>query len=218
MDDKGWTVWATIWIALTVLLFIGVVSYADITTAPVDNVVRLAIGSSSGTGFLLGDGRMITAKHVVQQCEMVMMAKYSDGTLEIIKKEQIRMSDNYDIAVIEVKRKGKQLTIFDDDLYVGFPIYTISMPFSEDVRFGSVGVIGSKRTTLEGRYTWRGVRMADIHVVGGMSGGPVFNNDDQVVGIIVASSQTIAVIVDNKTILEFLDETKTKQTKEVQGN
>ena len=196
-------------------LMMTVVCLGDITTAPVDNVVRLKIGSASGTGFLLGDGRMITAKHVVEKCEMAMVAIYSDGTLEIITAAQITMSDDYDIAIVDVKRKGQQLTIFDGDLNIGFPIYTISMPFSSSVRFGSVGVIGSERCLLEGQYTWKDVRMADIHCVGGMSGGPVFNNDDQVVGIVVASAMSISVIVDNKTILEFLDgeQNKSKEAK-----
>jgi V8-like Glu-specific endopeptidase len=55
-------------------------------------------------------------------------------------------------------------------------------------------------------WTWTDVLMTDIHAVSGMSGGPVFNNDDEVVGIVVATAGTIVLIVDNKTIQEFLNE------------
>lgn len=200
----------------TLVFWLTARSWADITTAPVDNVVRLTVPlGGTGTGFLLGDGRMITAKHVTQHCDMAMVAQYSDGTTEIITAPQIRMSDKYDIAVINVNRLGKKLTVFNGDLRIGYPIYTLSMPYSYQIRFGSTGVIGSDRCDLEGQFMWYDVRMTDLHSVGGMSGGPVFNDDDEVVGIVVGGAEAIIIIVDNKTILEFLDETK--ETKTVQG-
>jgi len=213
-------------VALLFILFFWLVclmghSHADITTAPVDNVVRLTVPpGGSGTGFLLGDGRMITAKHVAERCDMAMVAQYSDGTIEIITASQITMSDTHDIAVIEVKRRGKLLTIFKGDLFIGYPIYTLSMPFHYDIRYGSVGVIGSERATIPGQTTWRDVRMTDLHAVGGMSGGPVFNSDDEVVGIVVANAEVIVLIQDNKTILEFLNgkQSESPKVKEVQGD
>jgi V8-like Glu-specific endopeptidase len=195
------------------MLILSVAAWGDIQDAPVDSVVRLSVpGGGSGTGFLMGDGRMVTAKHVAINCDMAMVAQFSDGTVEIITAPQISMSDDYDIAVIDdVKKKGKLLTIYDGDMYIGYPIYTLSMPYSYDIRFGSVGVVGSERCTLiTPQWTWTNVRMTDLHAVGGMSGGPVFNNADEVVGIVVANAEVIVLIVDNKTIQEFLDETTEK--------
>jgi S1-C subfamily serine protease len=206
-----------IWVLVLWSCFLTVVASGDITTAPIDNVVRLTVPlAGSGTGFLLGDGRMITAKHVAEAVEMAMVANYSDGTTEFITKSQITLSDKYDIAVIEGVRKGKQLTIFDGDLSIGYPIYTLSMPFSYQIRYGSTGVVGSDRCTLQGQMLWTDVRMTDIHSVGGMSGGPIFNSDDQVVGIVVANAEVIVLMVDNKTILEFLNETE--EVKAVSGD
>lgn len=199
-----WAVLFAVAIFMVLAFFVGY-AQADITTAPVDNVVRLTMpGGGTGTGFLLGDGRIVTAKHVAIHCETAMVAQYSDGTTHIIAAEHITMSEEHDIAVIENCRKGKLLTIFDGDLSIGYPIYTVSMPFSYDIRYGSTGIISSERCTLEGQYLWTDVRMTDLHAVGGMSGGPVFNDDDQVVGIIVANAQVISIIVDNKTLIEFL--------------
>jgi hypothetical protein len=219
MEDRLIWIMFAVWLA-TMSMCVAL-SQADITTAPVDNVVRLTVPlACSGTGFLLGDGRMITAKHVAEAVELAMVARYSDGTTEFITKLQITLSDKYDIAVIEGVRKGKQLTIFDGDLFIGYPIYTLSMPYSVDVRFGSTGVVGSERCTIQGVLRWVDIRMTDLHSVGGMSGGPIFNDDDQIVGIVVAGDGTIVLMVDNKTILEFLNESRsvpdeTKETKEM---
>jgi hypothetical protein len=158
---------------------------------------------------------MITAKHVAERVELAMVVKYSDGTTEFITKSQITLSDKYDIALIEGVRKGKQLTIFDGDLFIGYPVYTLSMPYTIQVRFGSTGVIGSERCTVQGALLWVDIRMTDLHSVGGMSGGPIFNNDDQIVGVVVAGDGTIILMVDNQTIMEFLNETK--ETKEMSG-
>ncbi len=216
MDEKIIKIGLVLFI-LGLVMIIGGLAFADIKTAPIDNAVRLTVPLvGSGTGFLLGDGRMITARHVADKVTMAMVATYSDGTTEFISLSQITLSDKYDIAVIDGVRKGKQLTIFNGDLYIGCPVYTVAMPYSIQVRFGSTGVVGSERCTIQGKLLWVDIRMTDLHSVGGMSGGPVFNNDDKIVGVIVAGDGKIVLMVDNKTILEFLNETK--ETKTMQGS
>jgi S1-C subfamily serine protease len=213
-EDVTWLMSMILLIIFAV--FMAAVANADVTDAPMDNVVRLIVpGGGAGTGFLLGDGRMITAKHVAIHCDTIMLATYNDGTTHIIAAEHITLSDTHDIAVIKFCRKGKLLTIYDGDLHIGYPIYVASMPFSYDWRFSSVGIIGSNPLTIDGQYKWIGVRATDLTSVPGMSGGPVFNDDDEVVGIIVASAGMIVLIEDNKTILEFLNGEQNK-TKEVQ--
>jgi S1-C subfamily serine protease len=214
MDSKD--VWLTAIMLFFTALFCVVVVQADVTNAPMDNVVRLTVpGRGSGTGFLLGDGRMITAKHVAIHCDSIMLAMYNDGTTHIIAAEHITLSDTHDIAVIKFCRKGKLLTIYDGDLTIGYPIYVAAMPFSYKWRFASVGIIGSEPLTIDGQYFWSDVRATDLTSTPGMSGGPVFNEDDEVVGIIVASAGTIVLIEDNKTILEFLngEQNKSKEVK-----
>lgn len=199
--DKGLTYLAVVAVILWVIGVFVVVAQADVTTAPVDNVARIKSSAGSGTGWMTGDGRMVTAKHVVNYNNDLTLF-YNDGTTELVDANDIRVSTMYDLAVFPViKEAPRKLTIYGGDVAVGTPIYVTSMPFSYTFNYRSTGIIGTKMVHI---IPWLCVRLTDLHGVPGMSGGPVLNDDDEVVGVLVATAGTLVMIVDNTALIGFL--------------
>ena len=204
MRDNWNLAMITVFVLCMIIILMAGIAQADITTAPVDNIARINIGSGSGTGFILGDGIMVTAKHVTEKSTSLypVIVNYSDGTTEIVDCNAITTSKIYDISYFPIsKETDRKLVVSQEELTMGTPVYVLSMPFSYDFVYGSVGVVGTDVINI---LPWLCIRVTDIHAVPGMSGGPILNNDDEVVGIVSATSGTLVMILDVDILRRFL--------------
>ena len=150
----------------------------------------------SGTAFLVSDtGRWITARHVVQGCEELY--------LEVAPGRALRVDD-----VVE-NRRADMAVLTTRALRIAPVKYASSMPERGDAGYmpgypqGRAGdiyaqMIGNKRMRTAGQYdvrervlawTERQRRPSISGSLGGLSGGPVFNSQGEVVGIAVAESR-----------------------------
>jgi S1-C subfamily serine protease len=204
-------VWLFIWI-VTMIVIKEV--KADVKSAPRENLVRISIGTPTsdrgGSGFLINGNTVVTAKHVVDEEDVLYYVEYFDGYIERINWNKVRLSKTTDLATFKVKRRLLPMLI--DDLVIqktlaeiGDDIYLMSHPYAYRVPYFSIGIVGSEIVTmtfLDGSKVR--VVMLDVHSVGGCSGSPVLNMNNEVVGVMVGSSRLITVMVDSATLLRFL--------------
>lgn len=181
----------------------------DVKSAPVDSLIRISIdhplARSGGSGFLIGDYMVITAKHVVDSNDVTYFVQYSDGSIEMVNNESIVRSNTDDLAMFQVSRIGKDLKLQGTLAEIGDEIYAMGHPWDYRTPFFSTGIISSDRTAMQflgGDF--RRVVMMDVSVVSGMSGCPVFDMDDEVVGVVIGGASLITVMVDSVILSRFV--------------
>jgi len=129
---------------------------------------------SQGSGVIL-DGSILTAQHVVGDSTFVYVRYFNSDKLEI---EMVKKTDKeLDLALLSCNRPGVVFSrIANSGPVVGDNVYTIgsgcSHPFS--LKYGNIS------NTTDTHY------LVDLSVYPGDSGAPLYNNNDEVVGVIQA--------------------------------
>lgn len=97
----------------------------------------------------------------------------------------------YDISVIKVNfdinynaKYLKEINIYEDRIYAGDSVYAIGNPLGSGLSITS-GIISVDSEMIDTGYNVRVMRI-DVAVNGGNSGGPLFNSDGLLIGIIDA--------------------------------
>jgi len=178
--------------------------FADPTQAPIDNAVRIRRenkGGSSGTGFLVQDGIVVTNKHCVEYAKVIWV-KFADGKWEKIKANatNIYAMDGYDLAYIRVNQPApQQLTVSAEDNYIGREIYMISMPSTYSFRWVTAGIIGSEVVSMGGfRTNWSAVRAMDLDGRQGCSGSMILDREtDELVGVFCGNNNPCMTIMQD---------------------
>jgi serine protease Do len=141
--------------------------------------------NSLGSGFIIDtEGIVVTNNHVIGNADEIMVV-LNDGSR--FKADLIGADNKVDLAVLRIKtnRKLKPVKFGDSDkLRVGDWVIAIGNPFSLG---GSVsaGIVSARNRDISsgthGNYI-----QTDATINQGNSGGPLFNLDGEVVGIITA--------------------------------
>lgn len=147
--------------------------------------VKITTGEGSlGTGFFVDkNGTIATANHVVNGCSDIKVTDYFGKTYVtkvILQVEEI------DFALVRIITDGDTpyLTIAETEGIVGDKVTVIGHPLGESYSLSS-GVIShtSRRCQINDIGTPYNVQI-DAPINGGNSGGPVFNSDGKVIGIV----------------------------------
>lgn len=148
-----------------------------------------------GTAFAIDNGgRWLTARHVVDGCDEVRIL-YGPNTY--VPARSVETDDKLDLAIITTDRTPSPATVeFDAELTVGQAGFHVGYPQG---RPGEV----SSRLLSRSKLISRGYRRGEEPVLawvemgrtrglvgslGGLSGGPVYDKDGRVRGVIVAES------------------------------
>ena len=153
----------------------------------------------SGSGFIISsDGYIITNYHVIEEAyegNFDINVMTHDGTkyiATVVGTEQ----DN-DIAVLKIDAEGLNPVTFgdSDELAVGDTVYAVGNPLGELEFSMSTGHVSAKdrAITTEESTTPINVFQIDAAVNSGNSGGPVYNDYGQVVGIVNAKYSATGV-------------------------
>ena len=121
-----------------------------------------------GSGVHLGDGRILTAAHVVEGHSEVAV-RYSKGGED--KATVVYVNRQYDFAVIQVSYAGPAAVLSCAIVEVGAPLEAIGNPWALEFVTTRGHASGASRQL----GPWAEIRVDNIVTGPGMSGGPVFD-------------------------------------------
>lgn len=159
---------------------------------------------SRGSGVLLPNGYILTARHVMDFGKGDYGVSYGDypGMEEVITKERLKLDTTLDIGLIR-SPKDLQSTIIlgdSDKCKVGDKIVVISSPHGDknEVSTGSI-------TKLDNLFGFNNIQI-DAKTAPGSSGGALFNMNGELIGMIYGGKDDYfngaIAINDIKKVLE----------------
>lgn len=139
-----------------------------------------------GSGFMISDNQIITAAHVVQVAEKVNI-QFLDG--EIIPAKVISSFNNADIALLELiwPRKNAIIVKLGDSnqAKIGSKVFVVGAPFGLGHSLSSGYVSGIIKENKDNNpFTISEYIQTDAAINTGNSGGPMFNMQGEVIGIV----------------------------------
>ncbi|MFT5200948.1 MAG: serine protease Do [Candidatus Aldehydirespiratoraceae bacterium] len=148
----------------------------------------------TGTGFVISeDGLAVTNNHVVQGAATLDVS-FSDG--ESLNARIVAVSECSDLAIVDLEGDGyTPLSFRKDPITVGLDVFSAGFPAADEIDFDNLdftltsGIVGS--TNAGGESSWAsvdGVLQHDAQILGGNSGGPLVDENGEVIGINYAGS------------------------------
>jgi hypothetical protein len=148
------------------------------------------VGVCQGSGCIISsDGIVFTAKHVTDGGGEFIVT-LDDGTK--YTTSVCVESVNFDVAFLKIKIDKMLPTVSLANIQqvrVGDPVFIFSSPFGKDnLNSVSLGILSSVQRDLSAKapYGWRVTFQTDATAAPGSSGGPVFNVQGEVIGVLVA--------------------------------
>ncbi len=136
----------------------------------VENFVAKAICSGA---FVTRNGYILTAKHCTEGSAEITVVT---SDLQEYKATIVAQSDNQDLAVIRIDRQNTPQFILATSAEQGQTVHTYGSP---------LGITGTYTTGVIARQNGD-VTYVDCGVLPGNSGGPAFNDDGEMVGVLTA--------------------------------
>lgn len=150
-----------------------------------DSVVTVSLGQAHGSGFIISDdGLILTNQHVVANAKEVLI-RFSNG-LEV-PGEVIRKDSHRDVALVRVPLRGlKPLPLRTSPaVKVLDPVVAVGSPVDEGLQSTvTKGVVSNPLRKLDDGLTFI---QSDTSINGGNSGGPLLDENGNVIAITVLS-------------------------------
>lgn len=174
---------------------------------------RPILFKSGGTGFLIdGKGYLVTNAHIIRNSKNIAVINSKGEEFDAIV---LRTDNTKDIAILKIVDKNFKIIsslpygISRTVSEVAEPIYTLGYPRNDIVY--SEGYL-SARTGFNGDTLSCQLGIAANR---GNSGGPVFNHNGEVIGILSTKeteSEGVAFAIQSKYIFDAVDQLKKKDT------
>lgn len=204
----------------------GVLSTESIVEAVADSVVEITtetvqtgsifgeyIAEGAGSGIVISeDGYIATNDHVIADANEVTV-RLRNG--QEYKAKLVGTDAQTDIALLKIEAQNLQPATFgdSDDLSVGEKAVVIGNPLGELGGTVSCGIISAvdREVTIDNQK--KNLLQTDAAVNPGNSGGPLFDGQGNVVGMVEAKSsgtdiEGIGFVIPSNTVKTVLDELK----------
>jgi hypothetical protein len=179
---------------------------AEIAARSLPSIVTMRTGQSLGTGFVVrADGWIATNLHVVIGGPRVKVTLRDGRELDVV--EVLAASPDHDLALVRVEARGlPALALGDSDaMRPGDPVVAIGNPMGlEDTV--SNGLVSARRKVDKSGFE---VLQVSAPISPGSSGGPIFNEHGEVVGIatrVVTGAQNLAFGVPTRYLAAMIAE------------
>lgn len=181
-----------------------------------DSIFVIYSGQYEGSGFAIGENTIVTNAHVIGDMNGTVIETI-DG--KKIKAYVCLMDESLDIAILGVENiKLEPLKVGDiSKIKVGDDIYAIGTPKSLDYTL-TKGVISSKKRSM-GLHSYIQI---DAAINSGNSGGPLLNNEGEVIGVNsmkVSDAEGIGLAISISDVTDFIagNEIKINEDNNVDG-
>jgi S1-C subfamily serine protease len=155
---------------------------SEVGTSVRESVVKLTTGRSGGTGWLVGDGEIVTNSHVADAAPTLSVETF-DGRTGSAQRVGYHEELIPDVALLETDLSGPALPLgSDDDLERGDPLVTVGHPASVGDWIISLG----RFLTVREPVNWV---LSTVPTDHGNSGGPLLTLDGSVVGVVSGSTR-----------------------------
>lgn len=143
-------------------------------------------GGGLGTGIIIDkDGLIMTAAHVVESADRIMVKTY-DG--QVVEAEVISSISTADVALLKLKSIPSNISVAklgdSDNVKIGAQIFIIGAPYGLEHSFSTGHISRKQRKGM----ILAGVEMefiqTDAAINQGNSGGPMFNMKGELIGIV----------------------------------
>ena len=140
--------------------------------------------SWQGSGVYVGNGLILTASHVVEDADTFVVT-FEDGT--VCESYECYREPTADVGFIYLGDYDGLGLDFDDDGYKrGDTVYVFGNPFGWDYNFSVTrGIISSINRDCGGFFGEKIMLQSDAAAYPGNSGGPLVDNDGEIIGILV---------------------------------
>lgn len=154
--------------------------FSSVVQDALRSVVTVSTGSSIGTGFIIdGEGYIVTNHHVIDGKEESVRVLTYDR--DVLLAEYIGSDVTRDLAVLKVDGNFEELKLAEsDELQVGNKVIAIGNPLGLSFTVTEGIISGLNRVGPNGLEEYV---QTDVSLNPGNSGGPLINNNGEVVGI-----------------------------------
>lgn len=177
---------------------------ADIAARSLPSIVTMRTARTLGTGFIVrADGWIATNLHVVVGGPRVLVTLRDGRELAVV--EVLAASPDHDLALVRVEARGLPvLALGDSDaMRPGDPVVAIGNPMGlEDTV--SNGLVSARRKGDHGLE----VLQVSAPIAPGSSGGPIFNDRGEVIGVataVVEGGQNLAFGMPVRYLVPMMD-------------
>lgn len=145
--------------------------------------------SWQGSGVIISkDGLILTARHVCEEPGRFTVTLSDDR--EFVT-EKACVSRDYDVGYLKIDAKGLPIAKFGDSdkMKLGSRILAIGSPWGKrhfnSVTLGIISAVGLAVDEQDKDWGWKVLFQTDVAANPGNSGGPAFNTNGEIVGIVV---------------------------------
>lgn len=178
---------------------------ADLSPSPIDATEELSLvdrvspavaridvetcdSVGNGTGFSVGNRRVLTAAHVVQDAVDIEVV-IDDARLQ---GQVVTVSDRHDLALIELRTDlSHMLEVADVSPAVGSDVTALGFPLGLELTV-TRGTVSAVDRSLPG-YELTGLVQTDTAISPGSSGGPLVDEHGMVVGVLTGKLVDVSV-------------------------